>query len=68
MRRAQGFRCIRLVGLYMKDETEMSAEPQLHFRREAAAPAVQWLEGEFALPQPFVLESGATLDHARRGE
>jgi homoserine O-acetyltransferase len=49
----------------MKDETEMSAEPQLHFRREAAAPAVQWLEGEFALPQPFVLESGATLDHAR---
>jgi homoserine O-acetyltransferase len=51
----------------MKDETEMSAEPQRHSRTQAAvaAPAVQWLEGELALPQPFVLESGAFLNEAR---
>lgn len=49
----------------MKDETEMSAEPQLHYHAEAVAPAVQWLEGELALPQSFTLESGATLDDAR---
>ncbi len=49
----------------MKDETEMSAEPQLRFSPEAAAQAVQWLEGTLALPQSFALESGATLDEAR---
>ncbi|MFT3789777.1 MAG: alpha/beta fold hydrolase [Rudaea sp.] len=43
----------------------MSAEPKLHFAPEAAAPAVQWLEGELALPHSFTLESGATLDDAR---
>lgn len=51
----------------MKDETEMSAEPQRHplVRTAVPAPAVQWLEGELALPQPFVLESGAALAEAR---
>lgn len=53
----------------MKDETEMSAEPQRHPHAQAAAiaavPAVQWLEGELALPQPFVLESGASLNEAK---
>ena len=49
----------------MKDETEMSAEPKLQYHAEAAAPAVQWLEGELALPQSFLLESGARLDDAK---
>lgn len=51
----------------MKDETEMSAEPQRHSLARTAdpAPVVQWLEGELALPQPFVLESGASLEDAK---
>jgi len=49
----------------MKDETEMGAEPQIHYHAEAVAPAVQWLEGELALPQSFTLESGATLSDAK---
>ncbi len=52
----------------MKDETEMSAEPQRHSPVQTAAapaPVVQWLEGELALPQPFVLESGAFLNEAK---
>lgn len=49
----------------MKDETEMSAEPQRYRHAQAEAPAVQWLEGELALPQAFVLESGAALNGAK---
>jgi homoserine O-acetyltransferase len=50
----------------MKDETEMSAAPQRHSPAPAdVLPAVQWLEGELSLPQPFVLESGALLDDAK---
>jgi len=66
MRRAQGIAAFVSLGLYMKDETEMSAEPQLQPSIQAAAPApaVQWLEGELALPQSFVLESGAILSNA----
>jgi len=66
MRRAQGIAAFVSLGLYMKDETEMSAEPQLQPSIQAAAPApaVQWLEGELALPQSFVLESGAVLSNA----
>ncbi len=67
MRRAQGIAAFVSSGLDMKDETEMSAEPQLQPSIEAAvsAPAAQWLEGELALPQSFVLESGATLSNAK---
>jgi homoserine O-acetyltransferase len=47
----------------------MSAKPQLYPSTQAvaqaAAPAVQWLEGELVLPQSFVLESGATLNDAK---
>lgn len=69
MRRAQSSAAFVSLGLYMKDETEMSAEPQLQPSTQAvaqaAAPVVQWLEGELALPQSFVLESGATLSNAQ---
>src|SRR5579883_2099125 len=61
------YRRVVSLGQVMKDETEMSAEPQRHSRTQAADPAqaVQWLEGELALPQPFMLESGASLSEAR---
>ena len=65
MRRALVAQAFVSSGLHMQDENEMGAEPQLHYHAEVAAPAVQWLEGELALPQSFTLESGATLDGAK---
>ena len=67
MRRAHDFIAFVSSGPHMKDEMLVSAEPKLLNIpcAASAASAVQWHEGVLALPQPFVLESGACLADAK---
>ena len=45
----------------MDTETQMTALPRIEF---SPAPLAQWREGDLALPDPFVLESGQALRNA----
>jgi homoserine O-acetyltransferase len=54
--------CVSSLARTMDNETNMSAQPQ---RQELLRFAANWRQDELALPDPFPLDSGASLCNAR---